>query len=589
MYAMSWTSVCSDCKMNLKNNINSLIVLKNLIYIVNWYGKYITLGDYTMKKILKMSIINIPKWILIKRIIANIVSFLLLLFPAYFTRYLTDELIEKGRNIPYYWLLLVVVATFFIHIFIFYFVNYKGQVFTNQLAQDFEVKLMQKVVSSSNPEYEKESKSKIFNMHNNDIYSIYSLSNYLTMIPVDILEVIVIVGILFNVNYIIALVAILLAPLYVMSSFVNKKRLNELVADEKMAADEWIGETETIINGKVSIGLNKAQSFVMSRYNEKCDRFYKARNKQHFYLLITQELPQIITMLAPLIILVIGGNLVAENVISIGTLLYAMQIIGLVFSPLGEAASLQASLLSQEPVFKRARDFIDIADASSTPYISASGDNEAANSGQNGISISNVQMSTADGRSLFKIDSFNADKNGLILVRGENGCGKTTLLNVLSGIFDSTHMKLEENSHICVAKELCEDMAYLFYPDFLVKGTVKENVLCGRNIPEDNYRLMETILELPNAEKEVVLRPENLSLGEKQKIYLSRILVENKKCILLDEPGSNLDEKTEESLIQYLGQLKNDSLIIVISHNSKYDRIADKKYNINKGSMLLTK
>lgn len=542
-----------------------------------------------MKKILKMSIINIPKWILIKRIIANIVSFLLLLFPAYFTRYLTDELIEKGRNIPYYWLLLVVVATFFIHIYIFYFVNYKGQVFTNQLAQDFEVKLMQKVVSSSNPDYEKESKSKIFNMHNNDIYSIYSLSNYLTMIPVDILEVIVIVGILFNVNYIIALVAILLAPLYVMSSFANKKRLNELVADEKMAADEWIGETETIINGKVSIGLNKAQSFVMSRYNEKCDRFYKARNKQHFYLLIIQELPQIITMLAPLIILVIGGNLVAENVISIGTLLYAMQIIGLVFSPLGEAASLQASLLSQEPVFKRARDFIDIADASSNPYISASGDNEAANSGQNGISISNVQMSTADGKSLFNIDSFNTDKNGLILVRGENGCGKTTLLNVLSGIFDSTHMKLEGNSHISVAKELCEDMAYLFYPDFLVKGTVKENVLCGRNIPEDNYRLMETILELPDAKKEVVLRPENLSLGEKQKIYLSRILVENKKCILLDEPGSNLDEKTEESLIQYLGQLKNDSLIIVISHNSKYDRIADKIYNISNGSMLLTK
>lgn len=191
-----------------------------------------------MKKILKMSIINIPKWILIKRIIANIISFLLLLIPAYLTRYLTDEMIERGRNIPYYWLLLVVVATFVIHIFIFYFVNYKGQIFANQLAQDFEVKLMQKVISSSNPEYEKESKSKIFNMHNNDIYSIYSLSNYLTMIPVDILEVIVIVGILFNVNYIIAFVAILLAPLYVMSSFVNKKKLNELVADEKMAADE---------------------------------------------------------------------------------------------------------------------------------------------------------------------------------------------------------------------------------------------------------------------------------------------------------------------------------------------------------------
>ena len=122
-----------------------------------------------------------------------------------------------------------------------------------------------------------------------------------------------------------------------------------------------------------------------------------------------------------------------------------------------------------------------------------------------------------------------------------------------------------------------------------MKGTVKENVLCGRNIPEGNYRLMEKILELPDAEKEVVLRPENLSLGEKQKIYLSRILIENKRCILLDEPGSNLDEKTEESLIQYLGQIKNNSLIIVISHNSKYDKIADKIYNISNGGMILTK
>jgi len=42
-------------------------------------------------------------------------------------------------------------------------------------------------------------------------------------------------------------------------------------------------------------------------------------------------------------------------------------------------------------------------------------------------------------------------------------------------------------------------------------------------------------------------------------------------------------------LIQYLGQIKNNSLIIVISHNSKYDKIADKIYNISNGGMILTK
>ena len=109
---------------------------------------------------------------------------------------------------------------------------------------------------------------------------------------------------------------------------------------------------------------------------------------------------------------------------------------------------MQASLLSQEPVFKRARDFIDIADASLNPDICDDGDNAADKNGKDGILLRNVQMLTADGNCLFNIDNFNADKNGLILVRGENGCGKTTLLNVLSGIFDSTHIKVGENGSI---------------------------------------------------------------------------------------------------------------------------------------------
>ena len=55
------------------------------------------------------------------------------------------------------------------------------------------------------------------------------------------------------------------------------------------------------------------------------------------------------------------------------------------------------------------------------------------------------------------------------------------------------------------------------------------------------------------------IKPENLSLGEKQKIYLARTLLGNSSCILLDEPGSNLDEKTEHSLINYLLKLKEKS------------------------------
>ena len=83
----------------------------------------------------------------------------------------------------------------------------------------------------------------------------------------------------------------------------------------------------------------------------------------------------------------------------------------------------------------------------------------------------------------------------------------------------------------------------------------------------------------------MTIKPENLSLGEKQKIDLARTLLGNSSCILLDEPGSNLDEKTEHSLIDHLLKLKEKKLILVISHNAYYDAVADKTYEIRKGMM----
>lgn len=144
------------------------------------------------------------------------------------------------------------------------------------------------------------------------------------------------------------------------------------------------------------------------------------------------------------------------------------------------------------------------------------------------------------------------------------------------------HIRFNENGRFNCDKS---KPSYLFYPNFIFPGTVRENIVCGRKISNTQYQELETVLQLPPADKQVTIKPENLSLGEKQKIYLARTLLGNSSCILLDEPGSNLDEKTEHSLINYLLKLKEKKLILVISHNAYYDAVADKTYEIRKGMM----
>ena len=82
----------------------------------------------------------------------------------------------------------------------------------------------------------------------------------------------------------VALTAIILIPLYMVPSFLNKSELERLVAKEREAGDLWFQEFDVILNGKVSITLNKVENYMQNRYNEALKSYLDARNRQHFLL-----------------------------------------------------------------------------------------------------------------------------------------------------------------------------------------------------------------------------------------------------------------------------------------------------------------
>ena len=501
-----------------------------------------------MKQYLEKRGIYITWSQLVMRIIFDLVGFLLALLPAGLTLYLTDVWITSGTHMPTSWILGIIVCVFLIHFYQFYFVNYNSQMNADRMAGNYRQHLTQKILSSSIPAYESQNKARIQNMAN-DVSAIYTVSSYLVTVPANLVKVMIIIGLLlFYANPSVALTAIILIPLYMVPSFLNKSELERLVAKEREAGDLWFQEFDVILNGKVSITLNKVENYMQNRYNEALKSYLDARNRQHFLLLIVQEFPLFVTTLAPLLILIIGGNQVVLQNMTIGQLLFSIQIIAYLFNPLSEISQLHAQIISQKPSFDRVADFLAMPD----------------------------QQKNTETVASPKIEAHNID-----LMRSES----ESLFNIISGVFapDAKHLRFNENGRFNCDKS---KPSYLFYPNFIFPGTVRENIVCGRKISNTQYQELETVLQLPPADKQVTIKPENLSLGEKQKIYLARTLLGNSSCILLDEPGSNLDEKTEHSLINYLLKLKEKKLILVISHNAYYDAVADKTYEIRKGMML---
>lgn len=514
-----------------------------------------------------VSTIKIPLKVRVLRIVLELAAFALSLLPAFLTLYLTDEMIERGKRIPGYWLVLAVALCFFVHLFQFYFSRYKGQVYSNRVAENYRRELAQKISRSQPFVYEKEPKSRVFNLIN-DMNPVYTLANYLICVPVDVIEIIVVICILFHAHCGLGVVALLMAPLYLFSSYLNKGRLEHLVGEERKRLDGWQREVDTILNWKVSIGLNRSWSYMLERYRNALADFYQTQNRKHFFLLLTQQLPRLITTLAPLMILIVGGNLAADARISLGTLLFALQFVAYLFAPLGDIAMVQADLMSQRANFRRAGEFMELPEQA-----------EEFPEGKK-LVIENVMLRRQDRSVLYRIPELTLPDTGLIVIKGENGCGKSTLFHLLSGVFSKEQAEIEKDGRLQVPPDFRKNLDYLFYPAFLFQGTVKGNILCGHGTAPGVYEKVEKLLDLPPGDKKVVTKPENLSLGEKQKIFLARILVNDRKIFLLDEPGSNLDDRTERSFAEELGRRKKEKLILIISHNQIYDEIADQIYRI---------
>lgn len=145
-----------------------------------------------MLKTSQLCIAEIPLRVRLGRICLELMTFMFMLIPSFLTLYFTDEMIEKGKSIPYIWVVFVILMCVAIHVFQFYFSKYMSQVYVNRVAEDYRMEIAKKISKCQAPAYEKEPKSKIFNVIN-DMTPVYTLANYLICVPVDFIELLVVI------------------------------------------------------------------------------------------------------------------------------------------------------------------------------------------------------------------------------------------------------------------------------------------------------------------------------------------------------------------------------------------------------------
>lgn len=179
-------------------------------------------------------------------------------------------------------------------------------------------------------------------------------------------------------------------------------------------------------------------------------------------------------------------------------------------------------------------------------------------------------------QTLFTDFTYRFPDIGLILLLGESGCGKTTLLNILAGLapFDSGTVAWGGDVYTgrVDAAAIGSRLGYItqdsHFVDYL---TVWDNLLlCTTNDGEAERLLLEYGLEDKRSQY-----PRQLSGGEKQRLAVLRMLLAHKPVLFLDEPTASLDQENKLALLRMLDTLKQTHLIVCCTHDEEARKFAD--------------
>ena len=190
-------------------------------------------------------------------------------------------------------------------------------------------------------------------------------------------------------------------------------------------------------------------------------------------------------------------------------------------------------------------------------------------------------------KSVIKNINFEINKNEKVGIIGMFGSGKTTLMNIISGLYQIKENQVYING-IDITKinkyNLFKNISYILQKDTLINDTIKNNITLetkyqGKQIIQvtDEANILEDIFKMENEFEELV--GENgakLSGGQKQRITIARNMLVDKDFIIMDDIFSALDKKTAKEILNNI-LVKNDKTIIMIANKvtdvEKLDRI----------------
>jgi len=531
---------------------------------------------------------------LILLIISVIGIVVLQLVPPQILKMIVDDYLDKGIYDGVTSLAVIYLAA----VLVSYICEFFKTIFTAYIGQkailEIRYRMSEKLMHLPMRYYNKNLAGDIMSRFTQDAPAVNDLfSDGLVNMAVDLFKIIGIIVSVFILNKSLFVYTILIVPVVVIISNAFRKRVYSAQLSLRKAIGRMNGFLQEAFSGLRLFKIFGHENRLSHAFDPLADEQIGIRRKVNR---MDSVFPCIMQILKAVIIcsFVVLSTKEAGVIVGItaGTLAAAIDLLSRLFAPIEELATEFQTIQQVFAAFHRITEFLDEEEETRITK------NEVEQDDKTDILFQNVSFAYNDSVNILSDVSFNVKKGLKVALVGRTGSGKTTILNLLAGLYPAGTGKITICGYdpFTMPVEIRRRIIGIV-PQIVTTftGEIKDIITLGdKQISETDVLealkavgLYEDIEKLPQKYNTVIGEGErNLSFGQMQLLTLARAIVTNPPILLLDELTSGLDAVTEAGILKAIKNVSTNRTIVTISHRLSGIIDADYVYVCSHGQIV---
>jgi ATP-binding cassette subfamily B protein len=411
------------------------------------------------------------------------------------------------------------------------------------------------------------------------------LTNSLTLVGM--------VGVMFILNWELALIAISVLPLFLLTTRHMGNKICTVARRQRKREGAMAASAAEAIAAMQVVQALSLEDILAQTFSQQNRKSLKESAEAQRLRAGQERLVEVLVAIALSLVLWRGVQLTLQGTVTPGDLLVFITYLKVAFKPMRQLAKYTGQIAKATASGERILALMAIE-----PEVQDRRGAQVAPPFQGAVCCQNVTFAYQGDRGILRNLNFSVEPGQQVAIVGPSGSGKSTLVSLLLRLYDPMEGSVQIDGHDLreyTLASLRRQVSIVLQDTILFAASVRDNIAYGNPLATDADIIAaaklanahEFILNLPDGyDTQLGERGATLSGGQRQRLTIARAAVRDAAIVILDEPTAGLDNASEQVVTEALQRLTRDRTTFWISHNLRSVQSADQIFYIEQGQLL---